>query len=143
MPIVPISPLPRYTGQDTQMQMWASQLCGAIERWSTQLTAPSIDAGITNPARNAAAGGTTQGTATQLVFAPMYVTSGTGGVVLPQATDFAGGELPVYNRTGATITVYPFPGDTIEGHAVNVGVPILVWSVGRFSVDETGLIRMA
>jgi hypothetical protein len=43
-----LSPLPRYTGQDTQVQMWSNQLCAALERWAAQLHAPVGEAWIVN-----------------------------------------------------------------------------------------------
>jgi hypothetical protein len=96
---------------------------------------------------DAVAAGTTQGTATVVTFAPTYVLSGTGGMVLPQAASWAAGstlnEVPIYNRTGATITVYPFSGDTIETNSANAGVSIPNNSVGRFSVDASGVVRLA
>lgn len=43
-----LSPLPRYAGQDPAIQMWSNQLCAALERWATQLHAPSGEAWIVN-----------------------------------------------------------------------------------------------
>ena len=87
--------------------------------------------------------GSTQGTAAILAIARNYVVSGIGGTVLPDITDIGGKEIPVYNRSGATIIVYPASGNAIEGNAINVGVPLANYGVARFSVDQANVIRMA
>ncbi len=43
-----LSPLPRYTGQDPQVQIWSNQLCAALERWSIELHAPVGEAWTVN-----------------------------------------------------------------------------------------------
>jgi len=63
-------------------------------------------------ANSVAAAGTNQGTATQLYADNNFVTSGTGGVILPAAT--TGREVSVTNNTGASINVYPQGTHTIE-----------------------------
>jgi hypothetical protein len=64
---------------------------------------------------------------------------------LPQASTWVNvrNDIPIYNRSGAPITVYPFLGDTIETNTVNAGVTIYNNSVGRFSVDAGGLVRVS
>jgi hypothetical protein len=94
-------------------------------------------------AATVAAAGTNQATATQLTLARNYVESGTGGVKLPQAASFGGSIVPVYNRSGATFTVYPYLGDTLETNAVNVGFTLANNQTGYFSVDNSGVVRMA
>lgn len=48
MATAPLSPLPRYTGQDPQVQMWSNQMCATLERWAAQLQAPSGEAWVVN-----------------------------------------------------------------------------------------------
>jgi hypothetical protein len=94
-------------------------------------------------AANVAAAGTNQGTATALTLARNYVTSGTGGVKLPQASTFNNAIVPVFNRNGATITVYPFLGDQIEANGANTGITLSNNQTAYFSVDANGVVRMA
>jgi hypothetical protein len=101
------------------------------------LSSPSL------PGQAIAAAGTSQGTAAALIVGRNYVESGSGGVLLPHASTFNGAEVPVFNRSGAAIAVYPFPNDQIESGAVNVPVTLSNNSVGRFSVDPAGIVRMA
>ena len=63
-------------------------------------------------ANSVAAAGTNQGTATQLYADNNFITSGTGGVVLPAAA--TGREVSVTNNSGASINVYPQGSHTIE-----------------------------
>jgi hypothetical protein len=91
-----------------------------------------------------AAAGTTQETATPLsLFCNVTVTSGTGGVLLLPAAFFVNVEMPILNRSGATIVIYPYFGDAIEGNATDVGIPILDNATARFSVDQAGMLRLA
>jgi len=69
-----------------------------------------------------AAAGTTQGTATLLTADNCYVTSGTGGVILPTAVQ--GMEISITNDTAASIVVYPASGAAIETLSANIGVTI-------------------
>ena len=43
-----LSPLPRYQGNDPAVKAWSDQLCAALERWSTQLLAPTGQAWTVN-----------------------------------------------------------------------------------------------
>ena len=63
-------------------------------------------------ANSVAAAGTNQATATQLYADNNFVTSGSGGVVLPAAT--TGREVSVTNNSGSSINVYPQGSHTIE-----------------------------
>jgi hypothetical protein len=89
------------------------------------------------------AAGNSQSTAAVLSIARNYVSSGTGDVKLPQASTFQNEEIPVFNRCGSAIICYPFLGDQIETNAVNTGVTINNNSVARFSIDPSGIVRMA
>lgn len=86
-------------------------------RWDTpqpiraQAFQPGVSYAIT-------ATGTTSGTALQLTKPFNYVNGGAAnsGVMLPQNTgNRAGEEWIVWNQSGNTILVYPWPGDTIGG----------------------------
>jgi hypothetical protein len=90
-----------------------------------------------------AAAGTTQATATAASLGRILVSSGSGGIELPLSSTFGGAEIPVINRTGAAITVYPASGDQIETNAVNVGVTLQNDQTGRFSVFTTGTLVLA
>jgi len=91
--------------------------------------------------------GSTQATAAPLQVARNYVYSGdpTGNyaVILPVISTMEGWELPVFNRTGFTITIFPPVGGQIETNTVNAGVQLLSGSVGRFSISPTGTIVLA
>lgn len=69
--------------------------------------------------QTASAAGSNQTTATTLTGDNVFVTGGTGGVVLPNATQ--GREISITNTSGASITVYPASGHQIEAAGNNVG----------------------
>ena len=71
---------------------------------------------------NVNAAGSNQGSATQLTTDNVFVTGGTGGVVLPAAT--TGREVSVTNNTASPIVVYPASGASIENSSANVGVTL-------------------
>jgi Major tropism determinant N-terminal domain len=77
-----------------------------------------------------AAAGSNQGTATQLYADNNFVTSGTGGVILPAAT--LGREVSVTNNTGASINVYPQGTHTIESGSA--GVPTVLPNLATISL---------
>ena len=81
-------------------------------------------------ASSVAAAGTNQGTATQLYADNNFITSGTGGVILPAAT--TGREVSVTNNTGASINVYPQGTHTIESGGA--GVPTVLPNLATISV---------
>ena len=81
-------------------------------------------------ASSVAAAGTNQGTATQLYADNNFITSGTGGVVLPAAT--TGREVSVTNNTGAAINVYPQSTHTIESGSA--GVPTVLPNLATISL---------
>ena len=81
-------------------------------------------------ASSVAAAGTNQGTATQLYADNNFITSGTGGVVLPAAT--TGREVSVTNNTGASINVYPQGTHTIESGSA--GVPTVLPNLATISL---------
>jgi hypothetical protein len=80
----------------------------------------SVGGNFTRSVTNAvAAAGTTQATATALVTDINYITSGTGGVILPAIN---GATFFIVNNSGAAINVYPPVGDTINFLAVNTAL---------------------
>jgi hypothetical protein len=96
------------------------------------------------PAYTVAATGTNQLTAAPVPLAQVLVNAGpNGGISLPAATSFNNAIMPVFNRTGGLITVYPHANDSIENNGVNVGVPIEDMSVAHFSVAQSGLLIMS
>jgi len=73
------------------------------------------------------AAGTTQGTATVLSAAGLInVATGTAnqGVLLPTSTTIVGKTIYVYNNTGATIKIYPFGTETIDGGSASAAVTL-------------------
>jgi len=86
------------------------------------------------------AAGTTQLTATPASLAQILVNGGTGGIVLPQAASFANRWVPVFNRAGATITIYPYSGDQIETNGVNVGISLATGHTAIFAVSVSGFL---
>ena len=68
------------------------------------------------------AAGTNQGTATAVNQDNIFVTGGTGGILLPTATQ--GREISITNNTAVSINVYPAAGHAIENSAANI--PILI-----------------
>ena len=64
------------------------------------------------------AAGSNQGSATQISADNVFVTGGTGGVILPQAVQ--GREISITNDTGIAINVYPASGHYIESSSTNV-----------------------
>jgi hypothetical protein len=87
--------------------------------------------------------GTTQLTAAPMTLSMALVNAGTGGVLLPKAATFCGQTMPVYNRSGATINVYPFSGDGIENVGVNMPIALENDQTGRFSVSQSGLLILS
>lgn len=73
--------------------------------------------GIANAA--IAAAGTTQGTATAITQSTVAVTSGTGGVIIPNAE--INDEVAICNLTSASITVYPPTSGQINALSANTG----------------------
>lgn len=73
------------------------------------------------------AAGTTQGTATTLNTAGLInVSVGTAnqGIILPTSTTIVGKKITVYNNTGATIKIYPFGTETIDGGSASAAVTL-------------------
>jgi len=68
------------------------------------------------------AAGTNQGTATAVTADNVFVTGGTGGIILPSAT--SGREISITNNTASSINVYPASGHTIENSAANVATSL-------------------
>ena len=64
------------------------------------------------------AAGTNQGTATAVNQDNIFVTGGTGGILLPAATQ--GREISITNNTAVSINVYPAAGHAIENSAANI-----------------------
>jgi hypothetical protein len=64
-----------------------------------------------------AAAGSNQGTATAITTDNTYISSGTGGVVLPTAV--VGREISITNNTASAINVYPASGASIENSTAN------------------------
>ena len=67
--------------------------------------------------QNVAASGSGQSSATTVVADNTYVSSGTGGVILPSITP--GREISITNNTSNIIQVYPSNGSSIENSSVN------------------------
>lgn len=87
--------------------------------------------------------GTTQLTAAPTSLAQILVNAATAagaGVLLPEASTFCGNTVPVFNRSGVAIAVYPFAGDTIESNDVNTPVTLQNEQTGHFSVANSGLL---
>ena len=90
-------------------------------------TAGAIIGGV-NPA--VAAAGTTQATATQLnAISNNFVTTGTGGVILPPGVTgvinlAAGDWVRVFNYSGASINVYPGTGGKIANGSANAAFAV-------------------
>jgi hypothetical protein len=76
-----------------------------------------------------AAAGTTQATATSLTTDINYVSSGTGGVILPAYT---GGDCFIINNSGAAITIYPQSGGYLNFQAANAGISMANQSTLHF-----------
>jgi len=91
--------------------------------------------------------GTSQSGAGALQAARNYVSGGAAGtnvaVVLPAYTLLENDEIPVYNRAGFTITVFPPTGGYLEGYGTNTGLMLLDNSVARFSASPSGAIVFA
>ena len=87
---------------------------------TTVATTAYVDAKTTTA--TVAAAGTTQGTATVLTAPQTVVTSGTGGVLVPAAP--LNTHWTIWNRSGATITVYPAAGAQLEAAGANIGEPV-------------------
>ena len=82
----------------------------------------SVGGAILFSSATIAAAGSNQSTATAITTDNVFVTSGTGGVVLPSALQ--GREISVTNDTVSAIYVYPATGQTIENSSTNI--PVLV-----------------
>ena len=82
----------------------------------------SVGGAILFSSATIAAAGSNQSTATAITTDNVFVTSGTGGVVLPSALQ--GREISVTNDTVGAIYVYPATGQTIENSSTNI--PVLV-----------------
>lgn len=96
------------------------------------------------PAVTAVATGTTQLTAAPIPLAKVLVNAGAGlSVSLPQACTFNGQGMPVYNRTGGTLTIFPYAGDTIESNGVNGGITLQNDQSAHFSVANSGLLILS
>ena len=88
--------------------------------------------------------GTTQLGAAIAPLAKVLVNSGSGlAILLPQSATFGGQTMPVYNRTGGTITIFPFAGDTIESGGVNTGITLQNLQTAHFSVSNSGLLILS
>jgi hypothetical protein len=95
------------------------------------------------PAVTVMATGTTQLTAAPIPLAKVLVNAGSGGVLLPQSSCFQGATMPVYNRSGGPITIYPHAGDTIESNGANAGQTIQDETTAHFSVAQSGLLILS
>lgn len=96
------------------------------------------------PAVTVVATGTTQLTASPVPLAKLLVNAGPGGgICLPPACTFNDATVPVYNRTGGVLTIYPHAGDTIESNGVNAGVTLQDEQTANFSVANSGLLILA
>lgn len=95
------------------------------------------------PATTVVSTGTNQLTAAPMKLSKCLVIGVGNGVVLPQAATFCGAEMPVYNRTGGTLTVYPYSGDQIESLGVNIGAVLQNEQTATFSVSITGQLILS
>lgn len=80
--------------------------------------AKAIQGGAT---KGLALAGTTQATATKILEELVTASSGTGGLILPVPSG-PGHTVSVYNAAGATATVYPHVGGTVNGASANTGL---------------------
>lgn len=74
---------------------------------------------VQGQANSIAAAGSAQGSATSITNSVVAVTSGTGGVVLPNAE--IADEVDICNLTSAAITVYPPSGSRVNALSTNSG----------------------
>jgi hypothetical protein len=97
----------------------------------------TLSNGILRTFATVAAAGTTLATATPLNAYYDNITSGTGGVKLPLSTtgyNQVGSDIWIFNRCGATITVYPdISTNTIELGTAGAGVVMPIGSDVRFT----------
>lgn len=82
-----------------------------------------------------AAAGSSQGTATSVTADNTYVTSGTGGVVLPTAV--VGREISITNGTASAINVYPASGASIENASTNAAVSLPAYATIGLAAKST------
>jgi len=82
----------------------------------------SMSGAILFSSATVSAAGTNQGTATAVSADNVFVTGGTGGILLPSAV--AGREISITNNTGSNITVYPASGHSIENNSANAGTVV-------------------
>ena len=68
------------------------------------------------------AAGSNQGTATSVTADNIFVTGGSGGVILPIAVQ--GREISITNNTASTINVYPATGHAIENLSANTPITV-------------------
>ncbi len=80
-----------------------------------------------------AAAGTTQGTATRLTAAESIITSGTGGVIVPALPLTA--VWVIWNRSGASLNVYPDVGAQLETLGLNL--PEIIANNSKVTVAYT------
>lgn len=96
------------------------------------------------PAETYVATGTTQLQAAPMVLSQALVNAGSGGgVLLPKASTFCGNVMPVINRSGGALSVYPYSGDTIETYGVNEPVVIQNDQTAYFRVAQSGLLLLS
>jgi hypothetical protein len=82
-----------------------------------------------------AAAGSNQGTATAITADNTYISSGTGGVVLPTAV--VGREISITNNTASAINVYPASGASIENSSVNIPTSLPAYATLGLAAKST------
>ena len=70
---------------------------------------------------NIASAGSTQTDATQITTETVFITSGTAGVKLPP-NPLPGDKVHIINMSGATASVYPSTGGSINGGSANAAI---------------------
>lgn len=111
----------------------------------SELTFTEVDDNFTalntTVSASVAAAGSSQGTATAITSSIVFITSGTGGVIL--GTPDTGKTVTVVNHTAAVVQVYPASGHTIDNGAANAAMPLGAGSavelVGTSSTNWTGV----
>lgn len=81
------------------------------------------------------AAGSNQGTATAITADNTYISSGTGGVVLPTA--IVGREISITNNTASAINVYPGSGASIENSSVNIPTSLPAYATLGLAAKST------
>ena len=107
---------------------------------------PMFGPSVTLPATTVLATGTTQLTAAPATLSQILVNAATAagaGILLPQASAFCGQTVPVYNRSGVTITIYPYSGDQIEGLGANTGTDLENEQTASFTVSQSGALLLS